>query len=235
MHNTELHCSDIVALGDTHSLPVISDILRHYKIMNSIIIGVGDHGEGFGCDDCVLEELEEYLQETNNKFIAIRGNHSDPSYFKKEHKYNQKFQNIEFIEDYSIKTINDHVFLFVGGAISIDRTERKEGRDYWSDEPFVLSDTYLDLPQVDVLVTHSAPISAPPYGLTKIKYWLDRDVHLEDELITERKNIDILCQHVCPKINLYGHFHQVLSIRIDDIYYRGLNINELISITNILR
>jgi hypothetical protein len=49
---------------------------------------------------------------------------------------------------------------FIGGAISIDRTGRKEGVSYWSDESIIYKPELIQ--NVDILVTHTAPSFCHP-------------------------------------------------------------------------
>lgn len=231
----------ILALGDTHDLSIISRILDRHDLKDCVLIHVGDAGEGFGKnpverDSPILFNLvNQNLELRNVKLLIIRGNHSNPSYFDPNHFFNKNLSNVEFVQDYSYKTINNKKFLFAGGAVSIDRQLRVDGVDYWKNEIFVLPDNLESLDHCDVLITHSCPTEAPPYGFDNIKGWFKNDLTLKEELIKERQDISKLVKQVQPSQVYYGHFHTVISERIDGIYYRGLDINEVISIINYLR
>ena len=94
------------------------------------------------------------------------------------------FSNLEFIEDYTVKDLNGEKFLFVGGAISIDRRYRRESIDYWIDEPFVFDENKAQ--ECDVLVTHSAPSWIGPFDKDGISGWCAKDENLWDEGVMER-------------------------------------------------
>jgi len=229
----KLKAENIYAMGDTHTLDFL-DLLKHYNLQNFILIHLGDAGEGFleNVDRFDLSQLEDYCENHNGRILIVRGNHSNPAYYTDHHWTRQRYNLVTFVKDYTYYDINDSVFLFVGGATSIDRQDRITLYDYWEDEKFVLKNEYTGLPACDVLITHSAPTCASPYdGLTRIYGWFKNDPTLKEELIEERQNIQKLVDHVNPKINLYGHFHETSSERIDGTWFRCLDINEVIDIT----
>jgi hypothetical protein len=231
---TEYQADNIYFIGDTHTLAFFHK-LEEFDFKDFILIHVGDAGEGFaGCeynDRHDLARLNEFCTKNNGRILIVRGNHSNPAFYRPDH-WSTEFDKITFVPDYTYLNINGKICLFVGGAISIDRTQRIAGIDYWEDEVFVLREDYTQLPQCDVLVTHSSPISAYPNdGLAAIKHWLDRDPPLREELIEERKNIQLLFDHVyCNKL-FYGHFHHSASIYSEGCYMRCLNIDEIFDAT----
>jgi predicted phosphodiesterase len=225
---------NIYAIGDTHTLDYV-DILTHYDFCNFVLIHMGDAGEGFdsrSLDESRIDALISFCEERNGHILTVRGNHSNPEFYKPGH-WASKSDRVQFVPDYTYHTINGSKFLFVGGATSIDRAQRTVGFDYWLDEGFALPDDYINtLASCDVLVTHSCPIAAPPHdGLSRISGWFRDDPTLREELIAERQKIQQLYEQVNPKINLYGHFHETLSERIDGTWFRCLDINEVLDIT----
>lgn len=223
----------VVAMGDSHD-PNILSILDNFNLTNFCAIHVGDFGCGFYHPTKfkdIMQKLQDHLDLVNGKVLIIRGNHDDPEYFTQKHFSNQ-FDNIEFVEDYSYKTINGKKFLFVGGATSIDRQARTTYRDYWPREKFVLPDNYETLETCDVLITHSSGINEFPVdGLSKIAGWFKNDPTLKDELIEERELIQKLYNQVKPSIaHLWGHFHEANTQFIDGVKQQCLDINEVVGI-----
>lgn len=219
-------------MGDTHDIVVVRYQLDRANIKNSIIVHVGDIGVGFRSiekEEHVLWQLQKWLVQNNNLFFGCRGNHEDPSIFNLDHRFNKTFSNIKFLPDYSRLNINDKKFLFVGGAISIDRMYRTPNKDYWVDESFVLGEREEDLTPCDVLITHSSGINQFPVGgLAKIAHWLERDDTLERDIILERTNIQNLYDKVKPKIaHIFGHFHHSHTEYDKEVLNKCLNINEL--------
>lgn len=235
----EYNTQNLYVLGDTHSLDCI-DLLKHYDLNDFILIHVGDAGEGFhhiNRDAAELNRLEQYCEEHRGQIFIVRGNHSDPAFFNPEHIFNSTLKHIEFVPDYSYKNINGKVFLFVGGATSIDRQNRIVDRDYWTDEVFVLKPDYKNLDPCDILITHSSGSNEFPIddGFSRISGWFKNDRFLKDELIAERQDIQKLYDHVSPRVHCWGHFHEVSSEYVEGTWQRCLDINEVINLTNYLK
>ena len=119
--------SNTILVGDLHgNFWAIASFIRRYGIFKSLFIQVGDFGLGFDrYDESNLRHIDEALEDSQNKVIVIRGNHDDPSYWF-EKKLDLK--NIWFIPDYTKLNINGENFLFVGGAVSIDKGEGWQGK-----------------------------------------------------------------------------------------------------------
>ena len=235
----ELRAENVYVIGDTHSL-LFRSILEHYQLKDFILIHVGDVGVGFtekkpsynhfNFDKKLIGHLDSYCKENNGRILIIRGNHDLPSAFIENSPYNTEF--VKFLPDYTYKLINGKVFLFVGGAISIDRQLRTEGIDYWKDEGFFLPKDCQELPQCDVLITHCPPQDAMEYeDLNRISGWFKNDPMLKEELIEERRLIRKLSEHVNCSHVFYGHMHVTSSIRMDGTWFRGLDINEVLDVT----
>ena len=226
----------IYFVGDVHAL------FRHLaaqmdvaKIRNSTLIQVGDFGAGFKRDEeKLLEELNHFLFKTNNQLYVLRGNHDNPSYF-----YDTgKIGNITFLKDYSILEVEENIILLVGGAISIDRTNRVEGSSYWRDEAFnfdegLLNSAVQGLARLDIVVTHNAPSEFWPYQLNNlVEHYLDRDKTLRDDLANERTAHSNLMKHTKHKgLNpthwYYGHFQANYNDKYEGISYRALDELEI--------
>lgn len=228
----EHNADNIYFIGDTHDLNFVS-ILDHYKLKDFILIHVGDTGTGFNkfsVDQARVGFLQKYCNENNGQIFLIRGNHDDPKYFIEKSPLSSS--RVTFLPDYTYLKINGKVCLFVGGAISIDRTYRTSGIDYWADEPFILNENYAELPQCDVLVTHSSPTCCfPNDGFSRIAGWLKEDPALRPLLIEERQNIEKLYDHVNCSQLYYGHFHDTQSHYFNGCWHRCLNINEIFDAT----
>jgi len=206
----------ILIVGDIHGKfrPLLSDIVRK-GIENCYLICVGDLGIGSHysrkgeIEAC--KDLNAFMQDRNIHFMSIHGNHDDPSYFKKGSS--ASFSNFELLEDYTVRELNGEKFLFVGGAVSIDRLYRREGSSYWRDETFVLDESKIQ--ECDVLITHSAPSWVGPFDKQGISSWCKKDTTLWDECLTERKDHDTLLKLSKPKRSYHGHFHLYSQVEHD--------------------
>lgn len=215
-------------MGDNHGeYQHMIDLIKKFEIKDCYFVHVGDGGEGFLETTKQLRQfsyLNEFFQAHNIHYMSIRGNHSDPFYFNGESKIT--LSNFDLIEDYTVVEYNGKLIQFIGGAISIDRSNRVEGKSYWVDEPVALDREKCQ--KVDVLVTHTAPSWCFPQKFNNIVYnWSLRDAYLLEDLTNERAVLDEIFKICQPSFHLYGHFHSHWSEEIDGCKHRLLDINEI--------
>lgn len=218
----------LLFLGDHHGKwDFVFDIIKTKKIENCYIICVGDGGEGFISKDKQLRQfdiLNNRFKKYNIEYKSIRGNHSDPYYFKGNSII--CLDNFELIEDYSIFEYNSKLIQFIGGAISIDRTARKVGISYWENEGVVFDKDKLQ--KVDILVTHTAPSWCFPQAFNEMVYgWAREDAYLLEDLVDERAVMDEIFKICKPSLHLYGHFHSSWNEEINGCKHRLLGIDEI--------
>lgn len=216
----------LIFLGDNHGgWNELFYLINKNNLKDCYIISVGDLGVGFHNKEYPLyESLNLKFKENGINFYGIRGNHDDPSFFSGEERI--VLGNFELIEDYSIFEYNKQSIQFIGGAISIDRTGRKEGISYWSDEGVVYRPELIK--EVDVLVTHTTPSQCFPQQFNEIVYgWAREDAYLIEDLTDERAVMDEIFKRCKPKYHYYGHFHSSYSEEINGCRHRLLDINEL--------
>lgn len=223
-------------MGDVHgkfdSQHTLSNIIEAMPT-NSLIIQVGDFGIGFHLDreKIQLGEIDCELEKNDVTLWAIRGNHDDPSFWKDDtdnyRQFHSDLSNIELIPDYSWRIINDHKFLFIGGAISIDREKRDVGVNYWIDEIVYIDEDKLHANAVDVLITHTcSDISGFPVDSPKIDYYSSADDKLREDIIRE-KSMMAKIMKIDFKEHYYGHFHQSSVQYIGEKKHVCLDIEEV--------
>lgn len=199
---------DIFIVGDVHGKwDALFKKIDSFDLSDCTFICVGDLGIGFKDSHAkeirALQFANDFFVARDIQFLSIRGNHDNPAFFNGEI---QTFSNLRLVPDYHVETLNDKKFLFVGGAISIDRSSRKQGVSYWSDEPFKLDHSKIQ--RCDVLITHSAPTWNGPIEKSGImSHYCQKDETLWDECMNERREHDILVQLTEPKRHYCGHFH----------------------------
>ena len=227
----------MIFIGDIHgNFKKLFSLINQTEIENDTFIQIGDFGIGFRpIEDeyLLLSFINQMLIEGNNDMYVIRGNHDNPSYFI-EDKFN--FSNIKFLPDFQVLEINGKTILTVGGALSIDRVQRKEGVNYWKDEEFPLivpdiKDIYTDNP-IDIVCTHTCPSFTWPFTLAPIvKDFIKIDPKLEYELFAERKRLDLLYEKVgeyngfAPKRWIYGHMHKTISTEYKETKFQCCGID----------
>lgn len=205
--------------GDLHSdFNAVVHFLNTQDLDGCLIINVGDFNM-FGKNE-QLDELNRYLGLRESHIIVVRGNHDNPSFFNNSKLY----ENMTFIEDYTVVVANELNILCVGGAISIDRLRNRLGIDYFESEKFVLKD--VEESRVDVVITHTAPNLVWPFiqGELVANYALV-DETLVSELNEERMLVNLLYEQVKNrgvKQWFYGHFHTDYVTYIGNLRFQCL-------------
>jgi UDP-2,3-diacylglucosamine pyrophosphatase LpxH len=225
-------------LGDIHG-NFQKLYMKAMAAKDTTIIQVGDFGVGFRSREKMTEEMTEInkrLAKNNNTLLVIRGNHDDPAYF--DGNYN--FSNIEFLPDYTVKNIEGKNYLFVGGAVSIDRCQRTAGVDYWLDERFVLDIDKLNSIEgnIDVVIAHSSPSFCPPVHFNELVwYFIAQDPSLHNVLLQERKDFETMYETLKAKGHTIeywfnGHFHFTQEELINDTNFIVLGIDKFYEFNN---
>jgi UDP-2,3-diacylglucosamine pyrophosphatase LpxH len=231
---------DIVAVGDIHGAfeTIVYKANMHYSLKNTIIIVCGDCGFGFHKENyykTIISKIDKKLKKNNNHLIFFRGNHDNPAYFKD----NWSFSNIKLVSDYSIIDTIDKTCLLIGGAISVDRYDRKQVIDvdynYWYDEFFVLDIEKLTKilleHKITHVFTHSNPNFCYPFTTEGLNYWIRNDqaliVDVEQERRLHTQLYDILIANKQPIRGWYnGHYHFSKHEFINGVIFKTLDIEE---------
>ena len=200
------------------------------EMKDCVIIVAGDCGFGFNKEEYYHQIFNKYvpLLEQNNIFIYfVRGNHDDPSYFE-EQKIN--YERIKTVPDYSVIKIDDKNILCVGGAISIDRTWRKQEefvinkhkkkhkkKLYWENEAPIYSQEKLEEIcengiVINGIISHTNPHFAYPPSKSGARNWARVDKELHNDVNKEVHTLSNIYDFFKgKKMNLdfwcYGHHH----------------------------
>lgn len=142
-----------------------------YDLTDTHIIQVGDFGIGFNTFDKEKRMLEMYhslLVKNNVHVWAIRGNHDYKPYFDNDPF---GFTNIHLVRDYTVLNLVDKNILCIGGAVSVDREWQKTNKQ-------------------------SKGIYENTIGVES--WWPDEVFVLDEEKLSEMRNIDIVVTHSAP-------------------------------------
>lgn len=235
--------SYIHLIGDVHGSYAAINVLLTYSSPGDAAIIIGDVGLGFlnpKSEIYNLTHLNNRLVKAGLTLYLLRGNHDNPAIWcdgRINNSFYDKFSNIKLVKDFSVLEINGKRIGFVGGAISVDRTYRKEGVDWWSNEAVVQSEEIKNLTNLDILLTHTVADTFSPFGgdTENIKGFISRDFNLLDDLRAESKLMGEYFTQVkeaSPNLKTwyYGHFHREYSTEFDGIEIRCLDINEIATI-----
>lgn len=255
-------CQGIIVSGDIHGdfNLLVNKVCAQYQMRNTLIIVAGDCGFGFekkGYYENIVKKNAKRMNDANNWILFIRGNHDNPAYFDGSAFKHKRFKAIP---DYSVVKACEHTLLCIGGAISIDRENRKyawrqsqmkhfntqriykenpfEPNYYWPKEYPVFNKSLLDKisseHSIDTVITHSAPSFCELQSKSGLIRWAENDENLITDVNQEREVFDKIYQELKGKHPLsywcYGHFHQSWSSNIDGVKFKMLDITELYEI-----
>lgn len=131
-------------LGDHHSNydDLIRALLRK-GLRDCRIIHVGDGEEGYPeyWDSETPEHLYKAFASIEIEYLSIRGNHSNPNVFDGS----INLPNFKLLPDYTRLEINGESWLFVGGAVSINRLDREQEKTWWLAEEMILDEARANL------------------------------------------------------------------------------------------
>ena len=127
--------------------------------------------------------------------------------------------------------------LCIGGGVSTDRDERIEYNNtkvkpkhplcYWENEKIDYIDDIEDIPcRVDVMLTHTAPISFDPPLLRNE----NMDKELWEDILESRNYLERINSRIKPTRWYYGHFHKSYSGSTGSTIWRGLAEMEIIQL-----
>lgn len=213
--------------GDTHGdWDQMFLQINRYDISNCHIIHVGDIGIGFRAKTDEIKEfrlLNDYFASKQITFMGIRGNHDNPEYFNGDYI----LPYFQLIPDYHQEEINGRLFLFIGGAISIDRNSREIGVNYWPDENISkhLGISQWDLTGFktpDVIISHDCPLEV---GFSPGSLYDEPGNMVKTDAIVGRRILSNVFDQLPPKKWFYGHYHsdQIESIGGTDFHMMGIN------------
>lgn len=217
-------------LGDHHSNydDLIRALLRR-GLRGVRLIHVGDGMEGYPqyWDEGTIEELDNAFASLDIEYLSIRGNHSNPHVFDG----GVNLPNFKLISDYTRMEIDGENWLFVGGAISIDRLNRIPNETWWLEEEMILDESRAK--PANVLVTHTGPSWTVPPRSDLVDFYAAAEaaigtVSLHRELRDEATRHDRLFELVKPQQWYHGHHHRSATHRVDGCTIRELDVGELV-------
>lgn len=208
---------DIYFTGDIHgNFEPFVYCIGQRGLYNSAVIVAGDIGMGFYKHNYYIDTfkyINKKLIKRNIHLYFIRGNHDNPDYFNNTPEDIKEFSNIHLVQDYTVLHINTYNILCVGGATSVDKKFRTKDIDWWEFEN-VLPYQKLNCKNIDIVVTHCAPIFCPP------KYerisWMDDELDAkarEDRRLLAQLYFDLIKENK-PKYWFYGHYHKSYESRL---------------------
>jgi calcineurin-like phosphoesterase family protein len=217
-----------VVAGDWHgSFQQAQKVIRFcHELELDTIFHVGDFGI-WQNDKPYLNQMESLLKEWNIEMYFIDGNHENfPLLYEKK------------ILDDGTRYVRDHItyiprgyrwgwkdltFLALGGAVSIDKDHRIEGRSWWAEEALTDEDilTAQSGGPVDVMFTHDSPQSAPNSicddwqgQMSAMRYFGKENLAACTD---HRFRLQEVTDVTAPRLLFHGHYHK----RMHGVYMHG--------------
>lgn len=129
-------------------------------------------------------------------------------------------------------TWHDRIWVAVGGAVSVDRVNRCEQIDWWSEEEITDQQARRVIAggPADVMVCHDAPATVPLRLPPPASWWSDRDLARSQR---HRERLQTIVDEVRPAHLLHGHYHlyhdQTVSMSHGPVRVTGLDCDEATS------
>lgn len=248
----------LVICGDIHGdfVPLVYEITVRYGMRDTLVIVAGDCGFGFEKPNAynnIFRRIEKRLVQNNCWIAMVRGNHDDPAYFELQADGNTLIHHARWqtVPDYTVIQACGRMVLCVGGAVSVDRQirmhemERHLGkRYYWPNETVRYDAEALEAIRnaglkVDTVVTHTAPSMCEFQSKQGLATWAQCDATLLDDCNAERAAMDDIIVHLKQDKHplerwYYGHFHNSWHSEIDGVWFKMLDIMELIEVPRIV-
>ena len=199
------------------------------------IFHVGDFGIWPG-EAGYLKWVNRMLTQYDQKIYVTLGNHEDYTQVAELTTVNgdgwlvyPEFDRIFIAPRSHVWTFEGVNFGSLGGAGSIDRNLRVEGKSWWPEEEILLEDVVLleqkmvdaGWGQIDVLITHDAPagLRREPGGAKPV--WLTPEV--EYYCYQQRVLLREAADRTAPKMLVHGHWHYFVNDQIDGARVNGVD------------
>jgi hypothetical protein len=177
-------------------------------------MGVGFHSYRYG--EVWPASNPPFDSMSKGRHLFIRGNHDNPDVCKRR-KY--------WIPD---GTMIENIFC-LGGAVSLDRTFRTEGMDWWRDEELSAGELEVQVSRYaalkpEVVCTHECPDSVASEVMAAY-----RTGRIDDGSRT-RKALEHMLQLHQPRLWVFGHWHTPISFARRQTAFRCLGELECIDV-----
>lgn len=221
---------NFILAGDWHgSFSQAETVIRHAHSQGiDTIFQVGDFGIWDHTTKKFLNRMESLLKQWEIELYFIDGNHEnfDMLYRKKVLEDGTRYvtDHITYIPRGYRWKWHGLTFLGLGGAVSIDKGFRIEGRSWWAQEALTDNDILWAKtggPPVDVMITHDSPASAPNTVTDDWQGQVGAMKYYGKEALAactdHRKRLQEVTDVAVPRLLFHGHYHTYMN----GIYLHG--------------
>ena len=158
------------------------------------------------------------IKNGDTKIYFCDGNHEDHFSLRTLGKNNEVMPGVFYMKRGSTLTLPDgRVVLFMGGADSIDKSERKPYFD-WFPEELITAEDMRNLPdcRIDIVISHTCPSVCTSYLNSKKFIYKDQS----------RDFLTRVLEKYSPELWYFGHFHRYSEFKFGGTYFYGLDRND---------
>lgn len=233
----------IVVAGDWHGN---ADWAEHVIRMSGtaladegirIILQLGDFGVWPGAAGAeYLRRVSAALKAADSYVWFVDGNHEAFPILQERAEYERRFlldscgsteisPRVSWLQRGQRWMWHGRMWLALGGAVSLDRATRTEGRDWWPEEEITeqqAADAIEDGP-ANVMVTHDCPGGVAHTFPPPPAFWDLADLARND---AHRERLQGVVSAVRPRWLMHGHLHRAYQ-RVADLGYGPVEVTGL--------
>lgn len=227
----------VVIAGDWHgNLRWAAHVVRNLRAWlpdesPRVILHAGDFGV-WRLHLSYLDHLNDALGDEDAVVLFVHGNHEDFPFLYELAGTNQPRHpiairsNITWLPAGFRWSWHGRTWLALGGAVSVDRALRTEGRDWFADETITdeQANRVIDDGRADVMLCHDTPSSVRLHLPPPSRLWADRDLARADR---HREHLQSIVDTVQPSHLIHGHYHlevdRIVGMRHGDVRVVGLD------------
>lgn len=238
-----------IFVGDIHGEfeSFVYTLINRYELRDANIVVCGDFGLGFHKQNYytdIFKKLNKKLKKNNIHIYAFRGNHDDPEYYSNEELKKNILKDVthfHIVDDYDIIQNDKHNILCIGGARSVDKSDRWKW-DYvtqkqipygWWEGEMVKDipdgfNEFINNINIDIICSHSSPDFCEPLSKGGLEFWAKHDDTVIEDCENERKLLTSIYERLKDKNNIsywfYGHFHRPYILIDNNVLFRGIDM-----------
>lgn len=199
-------------VGDVHGRPrsMIRMIDQAHSQGISTILQVGDYGKAFS--RTFIDQVGKHAQKRGVTVRFADGNHEDHLFLRglPERADGAKLLtgNVLYQPRGSVAVIEGTRVMFMGGAVSVNKTYLKQSGKLWQYEEAI---TEMDVSaarragRADILICHDAPSSVE---LPAEVFHLEASNKIREEAQANRELLQEVVESAQPRVIYHGHYHR---------------------------